>query len=131
LRRFPEALRKLDHVVEITPEDVFPTFLKVAIAQEEGDLPRGATLLAQLHLNARGSNPMEELPLAIQAILERRTAPNIARLKEILAKPNPELGSYIGELRFWLGWAQGVAGDHGGAKESWRQARRELEPFLK
>jgi tetratricopeptide (TPR) repeat protein len=41
------------------------------------------------------------------------------------------LGYYNGELRFWLGWAQEVAGDHAAAQESWRQARRELEPFLK
>jgi serine/threonine-protein kinase len=33
-------------------------------------------------------------------------------------------------LRFWLGWAQEVAGDHLGARESWRQARSQLEPFL-
>src|SRR4030095_1626430 len=36
-----------------------------------------------------------------------------------------------GELRFWLGWAQDVAGDHTAARESWTQARSELEPFLK
>ena len=36
-----------------------------------------------------------------------------------------------GELRFWLGWAQDLAGDHAAAQESWRQARSELEPFLK
>src|SRR5207302_6383925 len=37
-----------------------------------------------------------------QAILERRPAPIIARLKEILAKPDPALGYLNGELRFWL-----------------------------
>jgi serine/threonine-protein kinase len=63
--------------------------------------------------------------------LERRTEPIIARLKEILAKPDPALGYTFGELRFWLGWAQEVAGDHSAAQESWRQARLELEPFLK
>jgi serine/threonine-protein kinase len=41
------------------------------------------------------------------------------------------LGYFNGELRFWLGWAQEVAGDHAAAQESWRQARRELESFLK
>jgi serine/threonine-protein kinase len=41
------------------------------------------------------------------------------------------LGYINGELRFWLGWAQEVAGDHAAAKESWRQARSELEPLLK
>ena len=66
-----------------------------------------------------------------QAILERRPAQIIPRLKEILAKPDPALGYFNGELRFWLGWAQEVAGDHAAAQESWRQARSELEPFLK
>jgi tetratricopeptide (TPR) repeat protein len=65
-----------------------------------------------------------------QAILERRPAPVIPRLKEILAKPDPALGFSNGELRFFLGWAQEVAGDHSAAQGSWRQARSELEPFL-
>ena len=41
------------------------------------------------------------------------------------------MGYINGELRFWLGWAQEVAGDHAAAQESWRQARSELESFLK
>jgi tetratricopeptide (TPR) repeat protein len=41
------------------------------------------------------------------------------------------LGYINGELHFWLGWAQEVAGDHAAAQESWRQARSELETFLK
>jgi tetratricopeptide (TPR) repeat protein len=41
------------------------------------------------------------------------------------------LGYINGELRFYLGWAQEVAGDHAAAQETWRQARSELEPFLK
>jgi serine/threonine-protein kinase len=66
-----------------------------------------------------------------QAILERRPAQIIPQLKEILAKPDPALGYINGELRFWLGWTQEVAGDHAAAQESWHQARSELEPFLK
>ncbi|MFL6599033.1 MAG: hypothetical protein ACJ8KF_13895, partial [Chthoniobacterales bacterium] len=66
-----------------------------------------------------------------QAILERRPAQIISRLKEILVKPDPALGYINGRLRFWLGWAQDVAGDHAAAQESWRQARSELESFLK
>jgi serine/threonine-protein kinase len=63
--------------------------------------------------------------------LERRPESIIPRLKEILAKPDPALSYLNGELRFWLGWAQEVAGDHGGARESWHQARSELESLLK
>ncbi len=66
-----------------------------------------------------------------QSILERRPAPIIPRLQEILAHPDPAWGYFYGELRFWLGWAQDAAGDHAAAQESWRTARADLEPFLK
>ena len=66
-----------------------------------------------------------------QAILERRPRPIIPRLKEILDKPDPALGYFNSDLRFWLGWAQEIAGDHAAAQKSWRQARSELESFLK
>jgi TolB-like protein/Tfp pilus assembly protein PilF len=129
LRRFPEALRKLDQVLNITPDDVDTLALKAAIAQAEGDLPRASALLAPLRPAADLSQALETQ--VYQAILERRPAQMIPRLKEILAKPDPALGFYNGELRFWLGWAQEVAGDRALAQESWRQARTELEPFLK
>jgi TolB-like protein/tetratricopeptide (TPR) repeat protein len=129
LRRFPEALRKLDQVLDITPDDVDTLAQKAAIAQAEGDLPRAAALLAPLHPNADDTVALGTQ--VYQAILERRPAQIIPRLKEILAKPDPALGYFNGELRFWLGWAQEVAGDHAAARETWRQARSELEPFLK
>ena len=129
LRRFPEALRKLDQVLDITPDDLDTLAQKAAIAQAEGDLPRASALLAPLHPAADDSSALETQ--VYQAILERRPAPIIPRLKEILAKPDPALGYINGELRFWLGWAQEVAGDHAAAQETWRQARSELEPFLK
>src|SRR5437773_8503392 len=129
LRRFPEALRKLDKVLDITPDDLETIVLKAAIAQAEGDLPRASALLAPLHPNGDDSAALETQ--AYQAILERRPAQIIPRLKEILTKPDPALGYINGELHFWLGWAQEVAGDHAAAQESWRQARSELETFLK
>ena len=129
LRRFPEALRKFDQILDIIPDDVDTLALKAGIAQAEGDLPRAAALLAPLHPNADDTGALEMQ--VYQAILERRPAQIILRLKEILAKPDPALGYNNGELRFWLGWAQEVAGDHAAAQESWRQARSELEPLLK
>src|SRR6185437_6462917 len=63
-------------------------------------------------------------------ILERRPGAIISQLKTILANPDAGLGFYKGGLRFWLGWVQDVTGDPVAAKESWQQARRELEPFL-
>ena len=129
LRRFPEALRKLDHVLDITPDDVDTLAQQAAIAQAEGNLPRASALLAPLHPNANDTTALGTQ--VYQAILERRPAQIILRLKEILAKPDPALGYRNGELRFYLGWAQEVAGDHAAAQESWQQARSELEPFLK
>src|SRR5467141_3885174 len=129
LRRFPEALRRLDKALDITPGDLNILVQKAAIAQAEGDLPRASALLARLRFTA---DDIEGLETEVyQAILERRPAPVIPRLKEILAKPDPASGYFNGELRFCLGWAQEVAGDRAGARESWRQARSEMEPFLK
>ena len=128
LRRFPEALRKLDQVLDITPGDVDALMNKAAIAQAEGDLPRASAILTPLRPNADDSSALETQ--IYQAILERRPAPVIPRLQKILAKPDPALGYINGELRFWLGWAQEVAGDHAAAQESWRQARSELDSFL-
>jgi serine/threonine-protein kinase len=129
LRRFPEALRKFDQVLNIIPDDVDTLAYKAAIAQAEGDLPRAAALLAPLRPTADHTSALETQ--VYQAILERRPAKIISRLKEILATPDPALGYHNGALRFWLGWAQDVAGDHAPAQESWRQARSELESFLK
>jgi tetratricopeptide (TPR) repeat protein len=128
LRRFPEALRKFDQVLDITPGDIDTMVEKAAIAQAEGDLPRASILLAPVQPDAGDPTALETQ--AYQAILERGPAQIISRLKGILAKPDPALGYINGELRFWLGWAQEVAGDHAAAKETWRQARSELEPLL-
>jgi TolB-like protein/Tfp pilus assembly protein PilF len=129
LRRFPEALAKLDQVLNITPDDIDSVALKAAILQASGDLPQASALLKPLR-------PPPDAPFLLelqvyQAILERHPEEIIVRLKEMLAKPDPALGFYNAELRFWLGWAQEVAGDNAAAKESWQQATNELELFLK
>jgi tetratricopeptide (TPR) repeat protein len=129
LRRFPEALRKLDQVLDIVPDDADALARKAGIAQAEGDLPRASALLAPLHPGPTTTAVLETQ--VYQAILERRPGQIIPRLKEILTEPDPALGYLNGELRFALGWAQEVAGDHAAAQESWRQARSELEPFPK
>jgi serine/threonine protein kinase/Tfp pilus assembly protein PilF len=129
LRRFPEAQRKLEQILNITPDDIDSLVLKARIAQAEGDLPRASALLAPLRVPADYANALETQ--VYQAILERRPAPIIPRLKEILAKPDPRLGYWNGELRFYLGWAQEVTGDRAVARETWQQARSELESFLR
>src|SRR5207245_3168668 len=116
-------------VLNITPDDV-GTLVKVAtIAQAEGNLPRASVSLVPLRPAADDTQALEAQ--VYQAILERRPTPMIPRLKEILAKPDPALGYINGRLRFWLGWAQEVSGNRAAAQVTWRQARSELESFLK
>ena len=129
LRRFSEALSMLEKILNIAPDDIDTLVLKARIAQAEGNLPRASALLAPLRLGADYVNALETQ--VYQAILESRPAPIIAQLQELLAKPDQALGYYNGELRFWLGWAQEIGGDHAAARESWTQARSELESFLK
>jgi non-specific serine/threonine protein kinase len=128
-RRFPEALRKFDQVLDITPDDADTIAQKAGIAQAQGDLTRAGVLLAPLHPPPDDTGALEIQ--VYQAILERRPAEMISLLSEMLANPDPALGYNNGELRFWLGWAQQVAGDHAAAEKSFRQSRSELEPFLK
>src|SRR5262245_44694313 len=129
LHRFPEALRKLDQIHDIVPGDRDTLVQKAAVQHAQGKLQRASALLAPLNLTVDDSEDLETQ--VYQAILERRCVRIIPRLKEMLAKPDPTLGFYNGELRFWLGWAQEVAGDQAGARENWRQARSDMEPFLK
>ena len=126
---FPKRCGKLDQVLDLTPDDIDTSVIKASIAQAEGDLPRAASLLARLHPNAHDFGAWEIQ--TYQAVLERQPTPIIARLKEILAQPDPAFGFFNGELRFWLGWAQHIAGDDAAARKSWQQTRSELEPLLK
>ena len=128
-RRFSEARRKLDQVLDITPDDPDTLALTASMAQAEGDLTRAAALLGPLHLAADDPSVLETQ--IYQAILERRTSPIIPQLEEIVARRDPALGYYNGELRLWLGWAQKMVGDHASAQENWKQAHRELESFSK
>jgi serine/threonine-protein kinase len=69
--------------------------------------------------------------MTYQAILQRRPMKIVPWLTQIIASPDPAVAGADGELRFWLGWAQQMAGDHRAAEESWRQARDEVELRLK
>jgi serine/threonine-protein kinase len=127
-RNFSLALRKLDYILDITPGDVDTLAYKAAVAQAEGDLPRASAMLDGLRPTADQQEALETQ--VYQAILKRQPAPMVRRLTEILASPDSSFGYINGELRFWLGWAQEVAGDKAAAQQSWRQARSELESFL-
>jgi TolB-like protein/Tfp pilus assembly protein PilF len=128
LRDFVAAGRKVDQVLNITPDDVDTVALKAMIPQAEGDLKAAATLLAPLRPPA--DDPFVIEAQAYEAILERRPAEIVVGLKETLAKPNAASGYFDGELRFWLGWAEKVAGDEAAARQSWQLARKELGTLL-
>jgi hypothetical protein len=90
---------------------------KRAIAQAEGDLPRASALLAPL------SPAVDDTPsLETQVYQANPGAPPCKSHPS--AKGNIDqgliqrLGYLNGELRFWLGWAQEVAGDHAAAQEA-------------
>jgi TolB-like protein len=129
LRRLPDAARKYEDVLNIMPDDPQPVARQAAIFQAMGDLPRASALLTPLY--SRGDDGGTMNTQVYQAILERRTAPIIPRLKEILSKPDSAPGNSEDNLRFWLGWAQEIAGDHASAHESWTQTKNELESSLK
>jgi serine/threonine-protein kinase len=128
-RQFVEAERLLKQILDIAPDDLDTVATQAAIAQAEGDLPRASALLASIHPPATDAIALERQ--AYQAILERRSATVIPRLQEVLAHPDRSLGYFNGELRFWLGWAQNVAGNQAAARESWQAARAEMESILK
>src|SRR5437867_4499822 len=86
LRRFPDALRKLETLLNITPDDPQTLASEAGILQATGDLPRAAAVLTPLYSKADDGGTIDTQ--AYQAILQRRTAPIIPRLKEILAKPH-------------------------------------------
>src|SRR5437763_5318880 len=129
LRRFPDDVRKYEDVLNITPDDPQPVARQAAIFQAMGDLPRASALLTPLYSRADDGGTMNTQ--VYEAILERRTAPIIPRQHEILANPDPAPVNSEDDLRFWLGWAQDIAGDHSGAHESWTQTKNELESSLK
>src|SRR4030095_988241 len=72
VRRFPEALRKFDQVLDIIPGDVATLAGKAGIAQAQGNLPRASALLALIHPPADDPQTLETQ--IYQAILERRPA---------------------------------------------------------
>ncbi len=84
LRRFHEALQKLDQVLNITPGDLDTLATKAAIAQAEGDLPRASALLAPLRPSAADTQALEAQ--VYQAILERRPAQMAALLVRLGAR---------------------------------------------
>jgi tetratricopeptide (TPR) repeat protein len=128
-RQFPEALRKSDQILNIVPDDPNTLALQAAIAQAEGDLTRASSLLGRLRPSTADTGVIFQK--LYQSILERRPARVASSVREALATRDPTVANFAAELRFWLGWAERMAGDHSTAEQDWRQGREELELLLK
>lgn len=125
-RRFDEARREFEQVLNIIPDDTITLVQEASIAQAEGDLKRAAALLEPLPL----SNSDVLIARCYQSLLERNSARIIARIREMLSTNSLTDPGDRATTRAWLGWLEEVMGDHAAALENWRQARSELEPFL-
>jgi TolB-like protein/class 3 adenylate cyclase/Tfp pilus assembly protein PilF len=128
-RQFPEALRKSDQILNIAPDDLNTLASQAGIAQAQGDLSRASSLLARLRPSAADTGVF--FKKVYQSILERRPAEIISSVREILATRDPTVANFAPELRFWLGWAEQMAGGHSAAEQDWRQGQEELELLLK
>ena len=126
-RRFDEARRELEQVLNIIPDDTMALVQEAGISQAQGDLKRAAALLDPLPL----ANNHVLYAKCYQSLLERSPARMIPQIQEILSTNSSMDQSDRGEARFWLGWLEEIKGDHAAALENWRQARGELEPNLK
>ncbi len=127
VRRFPDAIRKIDEVLNITPESKASMREKADIAQAEGDLPRAAQLLAGQDVKSWGNNDI--VTHTSQAIFERYPAEIIPQLKQVLDEHGPDLD--VEQARFWLGWAQEQSGDHTAARQTWHEVVTKLEVSVK
>ena len=127
VRRFPDAIRKIDEVLNITPESKASMREKADIAQAEGDLPRAAQLLAGQDVKSWGNNDI--VTHTSQAIFERHPAEIIPQLKQVLDEHGPDLD--VEQARFWLGWAQEQSGDHAAARQTWQEVVSKLKANAK
>jgi serine/threonine protein kinase/Flp pilus assembly protein TadD len=126
-RRFDEARRELEQVLNIIPDDTLTLVREAGIAQAQGDLKRAAALLDPLPL----SNSNVRHAKCYQSFLERNPSKMIPQIKELLSTNNLTDPVDRAMTRAWLGWLEEVMGDRAAALENWRQARSELEPYLK
>jgi TolB-like protein/Tfp pilus assembly protein PilF len=129
LRQFPAALKLYDRALDISPNDPDLIAVKAAIYQAQGNLPEAATVLSQI--DAQTPNQNAFIIKMTQLRLERNHAEASRSLQARLAQfPSaPEIDN--GTTQVLLAFAQRLAGDAAGAKDTADQARKTLEPLCK
>jgi serine/threonine protein kinase len=124
IRQFPTALKLLDRVVDITPNDPGTIGMKILIFQAQGNLQEAARLLSGTNPEREGSFVFNE-----QLRLERNYGEAIRFLQTQLAQLHYDSQDEKGYDRVSLALIQRLAGDTAGAKVAAEQARNMLEPL--
>jgi TolB-like protein/Flp pilus assembly protein TadD len=128
-RRFADALKRLDRVLDVAPGDTDAISRKAVVYQAVGELDNAEVVLAPLQSATADANTASAL--AQQRLLQRRYPAGIALLQSSLAKAGPALEASRSLDRISLGDLQRLAGDAATARASYAQARDELEAQLK
>jgi TolB-like protein/tetratricopeptide (TPR) repeat protein len=124
-RRFPEALKRCDRVLEIASGDSEAIALKAIAYQAMGDLDNADAVLAPVQPAVQGS-PRLTAALVRQELLRRRYQ-KAAAIQSALAPAEMQVGRYgisVGDL-------QRLSGDTQGAVATYTQERGKLESTLK
>jgi serine/threonine protein kinase/Tfp pilus assembly protein PilF len=128
-RQLADADRYFAQALAVEPDNNLLTMDRAFIAQCEGDLARARHFLAQIQI--KPDNFVGVQTQVRQSILERNPATAVTFLQQVLAHPDPTIPRGNAEFRVALGWAQKLTGDEAAARQSYLQARSELETLLK
>jgi len=101
LRRFPEALRKLDEVLTYTGRPGYPC-IKGGYRTSEGDLPAG--LGAPSSAPSSGRRLQRVANTSLSSHLGAPPCTNDLSAKGDIDQARSSVGYFNGDLRLWLGW---------------------------
>jgi TolB-like protein/cytochrome c-type biogenesis protein CcmH/NrfG len=125
MRRYAEALRTYNRLLDMIHDEPHALASKIKIYQDEGDLAAAAAMLAPLR-PAMTSDVFEAQ--IDQWTYERRYADAIATLKSALEKPDPAATDWDRmTLEARLAWLQQVSGGISTARDTWKDIRSKLE----
>jgi len=125
LRRYGEALRTYNRLLDMIHDEPHALASKIKIYQNEGDLAASAAMLLLVH----PAMPSDLFEAQIdQWTYERRYADAIATLKSALEKPDPTATDWDRiTVQARLAWLQQVSADISTARETWEDVRSKLD----
>ena len=129
LRQFPEALKRYDRALDITPNDPEVLAGKAGIYQAQGNLKEAAMFLTQI--SAQHSNENTASVKHDQLRLERNYGEAVRLLQARLAQVGYDSQFEKASFQAWLALTQRLAGDTDGAKLTAELARNTLEQLYR